>query len=260
MMNVTNQTMQTDFAAPVVVSPQGTGAPELTSQAFALANAPDGLAIDPTVEAHFRKYTKKAELEKGIHFLRLTPLGIDSPALVAVLCFVVTTVICCVAGLWMNAEWFDWPSDYIVAGSVVIGSAFGIFDFFYTKKGHENHRWDLMFDPNQQLFHIPAPTAYTKPILVDRNEILHFELRTLQEANRGNNKNAAYRLYIVCQNDLGSANKHTVKQSTSRKELLGLACWLHEILELRAPIEFSTLSGGTAEMIKEMRTTSIVAS
>ena len=193
-------------------------------------------------------YEDRVEFEPGRKRLRMVPGGWSSPMIVGVSCFfgflIVTYVV--VEGGQRFFQWWqiDWETKAAI--SLAIATCVGVFDYFYTLRGNERGRWDLIINDREKTLQVPAIGAYGQPSTHPIRDIVGLRLQTLISPEASEGQTGIYRLKIVCQHHrvtgfedviLDAKSEHTVAQSGNRTELEALAEWMIEAAGLPPEID-----------------------
>ena len=199
-----------------------------------------------TIDDFKRSYAERVEIVGGAMRARMTPLEF-TPSTAGVACFACVTVVLYFAQQF-GTMWFglrDASMAYRLGIAGLVGAICGVFDYFYTRNGNERGRWDLILNKRAGTLQLPATTAYRQPETVALTKLQRLQLKTIVDPNPDEDVRGIYLLSVVCRHVYGAGTEiaqesftsHAVAQSFNHVQLMGMAEWLQEFLELTSEIE-----------------------
>lgn len=185
-------------------------------------------------EKYHRGFADRVEVVGQQLRLRMVP-GNLTPLSAGIACFVtmaVITFLVAVGGRW--AQW--WNVSIPLAGliAVLAGTATGVFDYFYTLRGNQRGRWDLIIDRQRGTLQVPALGAYGQPTTVALDEIVGFSIDPLVPVADDEDYMPPQVLKLQTQDGHRTCN-YRVFASRSESELAALADWIWQAAELPPP-------------------------
>ena len=198
---------------------------------------------------------------------RLTPGGMHQPLTVGVVCFL--AILAIAAGLLEAGQriggWWHLSIPVKAMISLALAIPAGIFDFFYTKRGHERGRWDLIVDRSSGEIQTPAISAYGEPQTLRIEEVVRLESQTVIAPDESEGDRGTYRLNVICRHthkneavqfECAKATAYTVAQSDSEHRIVALGEWLNDSAHLGLPVERSKFSGSFRQKISALSSAS----
>ena len=176
-------------------------------------------------EDYHRSFADRAEAVGIQQRLRMVPDNM-TPLSAGIYCFVamaVITVVVAIGGRW--AQWWNISNLAAVVVALLAGTATGVFDYFYTLRGNQRGRWDLIVDRQRGRLQVPAFGAYGQPTWVEISEMVGFSIEPLVPGSDDEDYLPMQVLKLDTHDGLRQ-NTYRVHASRSEAELAALADWI----------------------------------
>ena len=214
-----------------------------------------------------RSFKDQAEYRGSTVRLRLTPGGIHQPAIVGIVCFLVTFVIVLAILEFGHRVGECWDLSILIKAvvGVIIAVPVGIYDYFYTRRGHDRGRWDLIVDRLTGELQLPAVSAYGEPHQIRIKEVIKLEVVTMIEPDDDDGTPGTYGLNTICsnnqknkryQNDSAQRMEYTVAQCDSEAQMVALGEWLSDAAQLGISVGRANFRGSLRKRLIELTSTS----